>query len=297
MMYGQAKVAISGGEEGKTYASIIKSRLSKKEIIEKTTNFMAQYEWVEKENIHLDQINERISEYSIPFCFPQTQFYEGMRPMSPIVINGKLRFEFHEGGVLIVAQSMDSRLFVPLYSDNDAAKNKDAAQQYDQERILLTMSKTAVGKALIWANTTDDERKDVYKAINNYFSEAHKRVNVYRTLLKSGDAELMSREDILGYCLREEAHAATFIRNWLEKAAIPEYRMIELSEKRWEKQVRRQNFDRLFIVLANELNGEIVGINEDGNTTWNLKEGILLPENPKDQKKYLKGEASFYSIQ
>lgn len=69
--------------------------------------------------------------------------------------------------------------------------------------------------------------------------------------------------------------------------------LLAINQKRWNTQVT-EIFDNLFKVFCIEVNGDIEGIAEDGNQTWEKVNGLLVPTDPKLQKKYLKKGKSFF---
>ena len=70
--------------------------------------------------------------------------------------------------------------------------------------------------------------------------------------------------------------------------------LIGITRKRWNKQVK-EIFENLFKAFCLEVNGDIDGIAEDGNQTWAIVDGKLLPTDPKLQKTYIKKGLTFYS--
>ena len=123
-----------------------------------------------------------------------------------------------------------------------------------------------------------------------------KRWIVYDNLEKENTGKWLSN---LEYIEWEKTHS-TFKEgsknyeaeiNGLQKF-YDEHRMFLLSEDRWEKHARPL-CDNLFRAIAAGIDGKIVGIAEDGNQTWDMVDGALLPTDPKLQKKYQKKGLSY----
>lgn len=294
IMYGNNNAAIPGGENGKQYAAIIKSDLSKKAIVDKTTKFLLKYDLVSAKDIHLDEISQETSEYSIPFCFTQTQFYSSMRVVTPVRLYGTLRFEFYKGGVLLVAENMRTTVLCVSYHGT-VEERGGAYKSFMEEGNALQMTKSFLGKALIWANTTKEERAEFYKNTADYFDNLQEKIDVYNLLAKSGEAKWMNAQELCDYTKENPSPGSKYMVTWLENTAIPANLLLEINKKRWEKQIREEYFDKLFILLANFIDGYIEGVKEDETQTWSLEDNILLPTDVKERANFKKKHKDFYS--
>lgn len=292
-MYGRNNLAIEGGKEGKLYAAIIKTNMSKKEIIEKTTSFLLKYRYVSAHDIHLDEISQETSEYSIPFCFTQTQFYSNMRVMYPVRLYGILRFEFHAGGLLLVAENMSSELLCVSHHGTPTERS-DAYEAFFEETNALLITETLLGNVLIWANMTPEERVQFYKNVETYFDQQAEKISVYSKLTENGEAIWMNAQQLCLYLTQHSAPGSKYQVQWLENSVIPHKLLVEISDKRWENQVRGEHFDKLFILLAHYIGGYIEGIKEDDTQTWSLEENTLLPTNAKQRAFFKKKNKDFY---
>ena len=120
------KFGVVGGKEGKNYAMIVKTGEQKKELVDKTTNFLAKYELVDKNDVKLDEIDESTAEYSVPFYMRmpiQSAKMMGMPiTVSPIKLIATLRFEFQDGGALVVIEDMSTEV---LWVDPKGDKEKN----------------------------------------------------------------------------------------------------------------------------------------------------------------------------
>ena len=137
---------------------------------------------------------------------------------------------------------------------------------------------------------------DFEAQLDKYFEDLDKRWIVYDNLEKENTGKWLSN---LEYIEWEKTHS-TFKEgsknyeaeiNGLQKF-YDEHRMFLLSEDRWEKHARPL-CDNLFRAIAAGIDGKIVGIAEDGNQTWDMVDGALLPTDPKLQKKYQKKGLSY----
>ena len=294
MHYGRSSCAIKGGEEGKMYVAIIKSGHSMKEVVATTVKFLDQYGFVNAKEVKINEIDESASEYVVPFCFVQTVFHASMREMLPVALFGNLRFAFNDdGSVMIVVQDLKSDYLAVKTSKQS---NKAAYDKFVEELVISNIANSFMSKVVVWANTSPEERKNFYKKAHEYLSSEVDRINVYNAMVQAGDAWWMDAASILAYLETHSMPGGNYKAKWVKSSVIPEERLIEISEKRWDKQVRR-NFDTIFKMLAELLEGEIIGIQEDGTLTWTVVDGLLVPTNPKQQKKYLKEKKSFYDVE
>lgn len=292
-MYGRSNAAIKGGKEGKLYAAIIKSDMSKKAIVDKTTKFLLNHNLVSAKDIHLDEISQKTSEYKIPFCFTQTQFYSNMGVMQPVRLYGTLRFEFHDGGLLLVADNMNSSLLCVSYHGTPAERG-ESYNAYIAEQDALIMTKTIIGKVLIWANTTAEEQEEFYKKTAEYFNKQDEKIDVYNKLVNSGEAKWMDAKELQKYITENPSPGSKYQLQWLENSVIPSELLVGIGNKRWEKQIREEYFDNLFITLSHYINGYIEAIKEDDTETWKLDGKSLLPTDPKLKTTFIKKNKDFY---
>ena len=74
--------------------------------------------------------------------------------------------------------------------------------------------------------------------------------------------------------------------------ALEENKLYSVDKSRWERDMKYV-FDGIFITLAEELDGTIEGIAEDGVQTWVREGELVVPTDPKKKAKYLKKNKSF----
>ena len=267
------------------YVAIIKSGHSMKEVVATTVKFLDQYGFVNAKEVKINEIDE---------SFVQTVFHASMREMLPVALFGNLRFAFNDdGSVMIVVQDLKSDYLAVKTSKQS---NKAAYDKFVEELVISNIANSFMSKVVVWANTSPEERKNFYKKAHEYLSSEVDRINVYNAMVQAGDAWWMDAASILAYLETHSMPGGNYKAKWVKSSVIPEERLIEISEKRWDKQVRR-NFDTIFKMLAELLEGEIIGIQEDGTLTWTVVDGLLVPTNSKQQKKYLKEKKSFYDVE
>lgn len=290
------KLGVVGGKEGKNYAMIVKSGESKKLLVDKTTNFLAQYGLVNKKDVKIDEINDGTAEYSVPIVIRQPVQSAKMMGMpisvDPIYLASTLRFEFHEGGALVVLEDMSTQV---LWVDTKADKEKNAAYNtYLGDVAAVISSKLFLTKVLVFAN--GGSLSDFSAKLGEYFNDIDKRFQVYNDMVKEGTAKWLSNAEYIEW-EKEHSQFKEGSKNYeMEMTGLKkfydEHRMFLLSEDRWEKHVRPL-CDNLFRAIAKGLNGNITGICENGEQTWDLVDGILLPKDPKQLKKYQKKGLSY----
>ena len=289
-------IPIKGGSGGKTYAVIVRTNLSKQALVDTTTNFLLRYGVVNKNDIKLDEINESTSEYSIPFLLRQTVYIAagtmGAKMFAtPVQITGELRFEFHDnGGVMIVSQNLKNHIF--QFTTDRAKLESPAHDKYKGEESAQLTANSAIGKALIGLNTGIEGYSSFMKKADEYFADIVSKYEVYETLTnKDKVAKWFTDEELVKHA---ETLTVPGIKYTLEsyKKAYIEEKMIGIGQKRWEDQLR-QCFDLLFKSINAGLNGKIEGVAEDGEQTWTLVDGLVVPTDPKLQKKYLKDKEQY----
>lgn len=284
-----AKNNLPGGPDGKNYAAIVKTNESKKNIVTKSLTFMKKYGFV-PETTKINAIDSKSSEVSYDVEIPLTRFYQEMLEYDANKLFCKLRFEFHESNVMIVFQNITNEILGICTTRND--KNSQAYTEYLAEGAALTYQKTLIGKFLVHANLGPEERKDFYKKLNDYFSDIASKCKTYETLVKNGEAKWFTTEGVKKQYTDYPVPAAKGVLRFLSKPETKDV-LIGVSQKRWDKQVK-EVFDNLFRAFCLELKGEIDGIAEDGEQTWEIVDGKLVPSDPKLQKSYISKGKTYY---
>ena len=292
------KYGVVGDKEGKNYAMIVKASVSKKDLVDKTTKFLAGYGLVDSKDVKIDEIDENTAEYSVPFLLRMPIQPAKMMGMpiaeNPIKVLATLRFQFQEGGALVVIEDMSTIVY---WTNPKASADKDPAYgKFMGDMTAVLAANNFFTKALVLAN--GGNLSDFKAKLGDYFAEIDNRFKVYDEVVAEGNAlwltnaEYIEQEKTNGF-FKEGSKNQEMEINGLNKF-LQEHRMFLLSESRWEKYVR-PCFDNLFKAIGAGLDGEITGIAEDGNQTWVIVDGALVPADPKVQKKYTKKGLSYYN--
>lgn len=286
-----AKSNIPGGPEGRNYAAIIKTQETKKSIVEKSLNFMKKYGFVPADT-KVDAIDSSSSEASFDVEMPITMFYQEMLTYTPNKLYSTMRFEFHDSNVMIVFQNFSNEM-LGIYHKKYGDKKSDAYNAYEEEDNALRLRKTLIGKFLIHANMDINERRAFRQELDKYFNDIVTKEKTYEQLVKNGEAKWLDAQGVVKQLTENPVPGAKYTLAFLDK---PESKnvLLAISEKRWRKQVKGM-LDNIFMSFSEELNGEIEGIAEDGNQTWEIVDGKLLPIDPKLKKTFIKKGWDFYN--
>ena len=97
VMWGKPTYAMKGGENGKYYRIVVKSDKDRKTQIDDMTAILRKYNIVE--NINLDEVDDVMATFAVPFRLPLTQDV-GKGPMGvpyvepPVILSGELYDNF-----------------------------------------------------------------------------------------------------------------------------------------------------------------------------------------------------------
>ncbi|MBR1410140.1 MAG: hypothetical protein IJ580_03475 [Prevotella sp.] len=277
---------------------IVNVNMPKKDLVDKTTKFLAGYGLVDEKDLKLDEIDENTAEYSVPFLLRQPIQPAKMMGMpiaeNPIQVVANLRFQFQDGGALVVIEDMSTIVF---WTDPKASADKNPAYaKYQADLTSILAANNFFTRALVFAN--GGSYSDFKAKLGDYFGDIANRFKIYDEVVAEGTAKWLTNEEYI-----EQEKTNGFFKsgsknqemeiNGLNKF-LQEHRMFLLSESRWEKYVRTC-FDNLFKAINAGVDGKITAVAEDGNTTWTMVDGALLPTDPKLQKKYAKKGLSFYN--
>lgn len=209
--YGRDKFALEGGQNGKNYAVILRTSLSKKDLVESTTRMLSKLSLVDENDIMIDDISDETSEFTIPFILRQSAAVgSGLMGSkyieNPTIIQAELRFEFHNnGGVLMVVQNMKNEyLFVKGEMGNRGDSWSEASKEYDAECQALLLTNSLIGKALIFLNTTREEREAFMESAGKYFEDIDSKYAMYQIMVNRGEAEWLTTKDLLNLIQYDE---------------------------------------------------------------------------------------------
>jgi hypothetical protein len=284
-------IPIKGGNDGKTYAIIIRTDLSKQALVDTTTQFLARYGIVDRNNVKLDEINDETSELIIPVVLRQTiGTAKGMMGIKmtvpPVKVHADLRFEFHDnGGVMIVVQNMRNSIFQLVkkgekqlaFSFSD--KSDPDYAEYEGEVYAVSTTNSFMGKVMIAMNTGLDGYSAFMKKANDYFADINSKNKVYDALVRKSFAKWLTNEEFIQY-LENTKYAGKELEVTSCKKALDEGGLLGVGQYRWENQVR-DCYDLLFKTIASGILGTIEGVAEDGEQTWISMDGSIVPVDPK----------------
>lgn len=312
---------ILGGEDGKNFAAIFSmSGSSRQNSIEKVIDFLASKGFVsDKDKAYnlLKEYDDTQSEFTFPVSF---RFgWHGTAPimgavgsLPPVILKADLLFQFYDNGkVRLIIKNLEDYAFVEYAYNIQENVGKIMATDYlteeEQEEYTLYMQspamKDGLGKAftaiLVWGNAGLDRMDDFYKEwdakledIDNQIKIAQKMADNGYYLFTNGQGMVEAYQELI-----DSGKAGNRINQSLldkNKQELAEGRMLFLYPRFWNRDVK-QEFDYVFIAVNQFLGGEIEGIAEDGELTWELVDGKLLPVDAKLRKKLEKKGQDYFS--
>lgn len=314
---------IKGGKDGKIYQIIVKNNKSKKEQVKKT-NAMLQAFNLMSPNVKLDEVSDKMSEYTVPVVFNTGV---GVHPAhaEPVKLYGDLRFEFYDGGVKLSLENLSEEFFIMHYRpENITEKGTETYQKYNEfiakareiekatssagkffakvdklqeidhiSGTLSTFGKNAKTQVVSKINEANAER---LKMLVDYRDRIQEELPLFEKMVKLNEGRWYTTE---GY-IKDATSNETFMKyqkaaEWTLKglnAAKDDNLLYAVDKKRWERDIKYV-FDGIFITLAEELEGQIEGIAEDGTQTWVREGDLVVPADPKKKAKYVKKNKSF----
>lgn len=289
VLFGRPQFAIPGGKEGKNYAIIIESDKDVRTQVAAMTSLLSKYGIVEK--VNLDEIDDKTSEFTVPFCVRQA--VDGCKGMmnapyaaAPVKLYGELRFEFHDNGkMMLVVQNLSPKLFIVTVPDKDAHKSTEAVQTFLGECKAAATPKW-MSKILAWANVGIENMDDFMNQLDEYFADVDSKYANYAAIEAEGNGKWMSPEEYVKHLSAAGGSYAKYGSAGVQKY-IDEGRMPGVPQDRWETKIRPV-LDRLFVASNQGMGGNIVGVAEDGKETWTSVGGKVLPTDPKLRQKYEK---------
>ncbi len=321
----KSNFGIIGGENGKFYQIIVKSDRSKKEIIDLTTQMLVSMGIVKTEDVaaNLDVVDDSKTEYVVPFHF-ETGI--GIHPSGsePLDVFGKMRFEFHEGGVKLTIENFDEKFFVVHKTNVDRFTMTENMKQYNEYCNAARAAEKATSKFGRLTAKIDkiQEITNIQGSITGIFQDAKNKINakineaeneclqiltnyrqrvdeqnvLFQKMISDGDAQWYTLEEYIqavkkcDYFVKYKSAAEFSLKKY--NKALEQHQLYSLPEKRWSRDIR-YIFDGIFITLADALGGTIEGVVEDGVQTWVREGDLVVPTNPKEKSKYLKKKKSF----
>ena len=144
----------------------------------------------------------------------------------------------------------------------------------------LQLSQLGFGAMRLPVIDGDDAKVDVPQTMRMVEYAMEHGVNYYDTAWGYHGEH---SEEIMGEALRRYPRDSYYLAD-----KFPGYDLANMPKV-------KEIFENLFRAFCLEVNGDIDGIAEDGNQTWAIVDGKLLPTDPKLQKTYIKKGLTFYS--
>ena len=316
---------IVGGKDGKIYQIIVKTGKSKKEVVDLTAKMLQSMGIVKAEEVKrdLDKVNDKMSEYSVPFYFPTGI---GIHPAGsePLLVYGTFRFEFYDGGVKLSIEDFDEQFFIVHKTNTDRFERTENMKVYDEycaEAAKAAKATSGFGKLIAKIDKVqeithisgtprgfiEDAKKQFntkmaeadaerLKILDDYRSRVVKQQDLFDKMIKAGEARWYTLDSYMAAAKASDTFnkyekAATAFMNKYEKAR-EQNKLYALPAKRWHRDIR-YIFDGMFLTLAEVLEGSIEGVAEDGVQTWEREGDLVVPTDPKQKAKYLKKKKSF----
>ena len=282
---------IKGGEEGKNYAVIINTPLNRKDLIDKTTKFLAKWNLVNLEDVKLDEISDEQAEYTFAFEIPQSfaaipTIMNAKMIFPPTILTGEIRFEFHDNGnVMIVFDNFTEKIFCTIDQDktsfahyNDEKKYPEMSDYYTNSSVSMAESSVLL-KVLVVLNKGLDGLKEYTSNLDDYFNELESKMEIFRNVTKTGKGAWLSHEEYIQYAENTKIHAKDPSLSFT-KQYFDERRLIATIQSRWESKIRPV-MDQLFKAINLSLDGTIEGVAEEGEQTYINLDWTVLPVDPK----------------
>ena len=313
---------IKGGKDGKIYQIIVKNSKSKKELVEGTIAMLETFNLM-NEDVKLDEVNDQMSEFKTRFVF-NTGI--GIHPATavPVRLHGDLRFEFYDGGVKLSLENLDEEFFILHYRPQITEKGTETYQKYQEYVVKASeVEKATSGLGKFFAKVDKlqeinhisgslttickNAKTQVINKINEANAERLKMLVDYRDRVAE-ELPLFDKMVVLNegrwYTLDSYLEDAKSNETFMKYKSAAEYTLkglakakddallYNLDKRRWERDVKYV-FDGIFITLAEQLDGAIQGIAEDGVQTWEREGDLVVPTDAKKKAKYIKKNKSF----
>ena len=287
---------IHGISKKMVFETIINTDLKQKELIGKTKHIFIGYRLLDPEKFNLEEINDSLVEFTLPFGFRQGLFYgkyvfgAGIVKAATYLFFDAI-FSFNkEGQVKITFTNFRETSFFPInekgyygYKDDDP-RMKDYLERYQMEMV----SKSGVGKFLIWANTGFAGLAELSKSIKTMNDTLDKEFEMIDRVAASGAGEWVDNSSRMISLFSPSAMAGggKQIINLAKERAENNYLFV-VDNQRW-----KEHFEPILISffsdVAKIINGSIFGIAQDGKILYENVNGKVLPTDTNERKKWEK---------
>ncbi len=307
-----------GGENGKNFAAIFSTNTtSRQESISQCIQFLSNHNFIIDEETVLASVkeyNESQNEFTVPVEFRfgwhgTAPVMGAVSPLPPMYLIADLLFQFYdEGKVRLVIKNFREKSYFDwlTYSKNktktpETILSKDDFEKYKGHRSAV-LSQDGLGnfftKVLLVLNSKAEYVKDVDKTLNDFLSKVDDQIRIVANLEEAGYCILGTPEQIVAYG-RKMNENNEFLVNYTSMLDFAEQelaneKLIFVYPYFWQRDIKRE-FDYLFILFNSCFGGTIEGIAEDGELTWELVDGKLLPTDSKLRKQLIKNKQDYFS--
>ena len=310
--------SILGGENGKNFAAIFSTNCaSRQEAMEKTAEFLIKYNLVQNKDSTLASVKEyddTQSEFVIPASF---RFgWHGTAPVigavasrPPVILKADLLFQYYdEGKVRLIIKNFEDFAYYSNQSKSESSKMKPEnvlTEDENSEYLSFMLTPTAqdgmgkgIMKFLVFANAGAERISSFFEELDDIYHDIDRQVYLAQKLADGGYYLFGNGTDVIKsyreLIAKDDFLLAPGMVDTLEKE-LAEEKMIFVYDLFWRRDIKKQ-FDIVFSVVNQYLEGQIEAVAEDGEVTWQLDGGKLLPVDTKLKKKLQKAGQDYFSF-
>jgi hypothetical protein len=283
---------IVGGKEGKTYAVIFSSNLTKQGLVDSTVNVLKMWQLVDDSYKRNSEISDDLSTFTISIFYKKPLDFMKAAAMGikthywPVRAHCDVIFEFYANGkVKLVFRNFTTETFV--LSDYNTT-----LCGWDGHQYAVAASNSAITNVLIVANKGVDGFSEFKSQMSDYLKDVNGAFAIYDCLEKSGTGSWYNDKNYIEYGLTNKQYQGSKYQNDFAKIYFDEGRLLSVNQLRWENKIR-PHLDNFIKTIVIACKAEIDAINEDGENTWQNMDGKVLPTNPKKQKEYIKKKLEY----
>jgi hypothetical protein len=295
---------VQGGEEGKNYAIIISSDLSKAELVDQTIEVLKMYELMDSSYVKSAEISDELTEFTVPlqirFGMDFLAYLMGVKGIvQPVRLYCDVRFEFHDNGkCMIVFENFTEEGFslVDTKNENSFSITSLDFEDADLKAYIEHMNAVMLGnlfltKILVVLNKGIEALREWENSMNDYLSNINNEYDIYRKVEAKGYGKWLSDSQVVEYLSNTKGPGMKYQYD-MAKIYYDQHRLLYINERRWQEKVRPY-MDLFFKSIVVALGASVEGLAEDGEETWIKKDGLVVPVDPKEQKKYLRNKQSY----
>ena len=307
-----------GGENGKNIAAIFSTNnTSRQESIRQCVQFLSKKKIITNENEVLASVkeyNETQNEFTVPVQFRYgwhgtAPAMGAVAPLPPMFLTADLLFQFYdEGKVRIVIKNFHEKAYYDwVYHSKSNKNNPETILSGDEfEKFRGHMQAPALQdgmgkfftKLLLVLNSKADQIGEVDKALEEFLDNIDEQILLVDKLVKGGSFFFGTPEEIAALwrdmVTNNDAQGINAGMTDLLEKEIAQEKLVCVFPYFWKKDIK-QEFDYFFIAFNNFFGGEIEGIAEDGELTWEVVDGKLLPTDAKLRKQLIKNKQDYFS--